>query len=127
METDYRVHGEVPLLLRIGAKSAGLSALHDAHRVDASAFITACNPLSQVTATDLNAAQQRELADEIQRRSLVCIGGIGAQPPNQWAPEPSFLVLGLSLEAAKALGIRFKQNAIVWSGRDAVPQLVLLR
>jgi len=36
-------------------------------------------------------------------------------------------VPGLSLEASKSLGARFEQNAIVWSGADAVPQLILLR
>ena len=28
---------------------------------------------------------------------------------------------------AKALGARLEQNGIVWSGADAVPQLILLR
>jgi hypothetical protein len=35
-------------------------------------------------------------------------------------------VLGLALEAAKSLGRRHEQNAVVWSGPDAVPQLVML-
>ena len=41
--------------------------------------------------------------------------------------EESFLVYGLTLEAAKALGTRLEQNAFIWSGEDAVPQLILLR
>jgi hypothetical protein len=32
----------------------------------------------------------------------------------------------LALEAAKTSGTRMEQNAIVWSGADAVPQLILL-
>jgi len=60
-------------------------------------------------------------------RSLPFIERVGQHPSNRWAPEPSFLVLGLSLEAAKALGSRHEQNAIVWCGIDATPQLVLLR
>jgi hypothetical protein len=35
--------------------------------------------------------------------------------------------LGLSLEAAKALGKKYDQNAVVWCGPDAIPELVLLR
>ena len=31
------------------------------------------------------------------------------------------------LAAAKALGLRYQQNAIVWAGADAVPTLILLR
>jgi hypothetical protein len=37
------------------------------------------------------------------------------------------LILGLSLAAAKVLAQDFEQNAFVWSGADAKPQLVVLR
>jgi hypothetical protein len=37
------------------------------------------------------------------------------------------LILGLDLEAARTLGNRMEQNAIVWIGADAVPELVLLK
>lgn len=33
----------------------------------------------------------------------------------------------MSLGAAKAIGTQFEQDAIVWVGPDAVPQLILLR
>lgn len=36
------------------------------------------------------------------------------------------LVLGLALEAAKSLGNAYEQNAVIWCGADAVPNLVLL-
>ena len=53
--------------------------------------------------------------------------GMGEHPSGQWPGEPSFLILGLPLDAAKQLGARHEQNAIVWCGTDAVPQLILLR
>ncbi len=65
--------------------------------------------------------------EELRLRSLLFIEGVGQHPSNRWPPEPSFLVLDLSLEAAKALGSRHEQNAIVWCGADATPLLVLLR
>jgi hypothetical protein len=40
--------------------------------------------------------------------------------------EPSFLAFGLALEASKTLGKAYEQNAIIWCGADAVPNLVLL-
>jgi hypothetical protein len=52
---------------------------------------------------------------------------MGQHPSNKWPGEEIFLVLGLYFEAAKALGERFGQNAIVWCGIDAVPQLIVLR
>ena len=41
--------------------------------------------------------------------------------------EPSVLVLGLSLEAAKVMGRQYEQDAIVWISTKAVPELVLLQ
>jgi hypothetical protein len=35
--------------------------------------------------------------------------------------------LGISRQQAMDLGDRLEQNAIVWCGPDAVPELVLLR
>jgi len=53
--------------------------------------------------------------------------GIGKHPSNDWPGEDSFLVFGLNLEAARALGARFEQNGFIWSSADGVPQLILLR
>ena len=53
--------------------------------------------------------------------------GLGEHPTNGWPGEASYLIFGLTLEAAKMLGMRLEQNAIVWTGADTVPQLVLLR
>jgi hypothetical protein len=41
--------------------------------------------------------------------------------------EASVGVFGISMENACELGIRYRQNAIIWVGEDATPQLVLLR
>ena len=127
LETDYHVLCEVPLTLNIGVANAGLAALHKTHSVESSAYVTACNPYSQALDDSVNDTRQGVLARELQHRSLSYIEGIGQHPRNGWMGEPSFLVLGLSREAAKALGNRHEQNAIVWCGLDAVPELVLLR
>jgi hypothetical protein len=57
----------------------------------------------------------------------VAIPGIGVHPTGEWRGEPSYLVPGLSRAAAEELGSRFEQNALIWSGADAVPELLLLR
>jgi len=36
-------------------------------------------------------------------------------------------VPGLARAAAQELGRQFQQNAIIWAGADAVPELILLR
>ena len=69
------------------------------------------------------ASRLRQLARHEER----IIEGTGFDPRGTWPEERSFLVLGLDLEASRALGREFKQNAIVWSGSDAIPRLILLR
>jgi hypothetical protein len=127
LETDYRVHGEPGFTLRVGRASAELLAAHKRRRTDCSAFLTACNPFSQPLDAAANAARQAALAKELSSRSLAFLPGVGQHPSNGWPGEDSFLVFGLTLEAAKALGTRLEQNGIIWSGADAVPQLILLR
>ena len=127
LETDYCVHGEPGFTLRVGRASAELLAAHKRRRTDCSAFLTACNPFSQPLDAAANAARQAALAKELSGRSLAFLPGVGQHPSNGWPGEDSFLVFGLTLEAAKALGTRLEQNGIVWSGADAVPQLILLR
>ena len=126
-ETEYRVHGHETFTLKVGEVCPALDAVHKRHRVDCSAYITACNPFSQILDDEANAERHAALGREINQRSLASIEGIGQHPSNQWPGEASHLIFGLTLEAAKTLGTRLEQNAIVWSGADAVPQLILLR
>ncbi|OUL93195.1 DUF3293 domain-containing protein [Paraburkholderia hospita] len=127
LETEYFAFGDAPTTLRVGQVNPELATLHKAHDVDCSAFVTACNPFSQNCSAEFNAASQEALACELKRLGLIAIEGIGKHPSNKWPGEASYLVPGLSLEAAKALGAQYRQNAIIWSADDATPQLVLLR
>jgi hypothetical protein len=126
-ETDYRVFSITPVTLRMAEKNESLLGLYKTNRSDSGAFVTACNPLGQQFSEAENARLQDLLAQELGLRSLSFIAGEGKHPEGDWPGEPSFLVFGLSLEAAKTLGKKLEQNAIVWCGSDAVPQLVLLR
>jgi hypothetical protein len=126
-ETEYRVHGDEPFVLSIGEDCEALAALHRRLRVDCSAYVTAYNPHSKKLDDVANSHRHAELGRDLRRRSLAAFEGIGQHPSNRWPGEVSFLILGLTLEAAKVLGSQLEQNAIVWSGADAIPQLVLLR
>jgi hypothetical protein len=126
-ETPFRVHGNNPFTLRVGEVSTALAAEYERHRVDCSAYITACNPFSKIVDDSENAERHTALSVELDLRNMAFVEGVGQHPSNQWPGEASFLVFGLTLEAAKALGTRLDQNAIIWAGSDAVPQLILLR
>lgn len=125
-QTDYQVYGPVPFSLKIGQPSEPLLQLYKQHRCDCAAFITACNPYSQKLAPAVNAQRHLDLMADLGSRSLTFIKGIGIGQDPAWPGEVSCLILGLALEASRVLGQKFHQNAIVWCGQDAKPELVLL-
>lgn len=75
----------------------------------------------------MNAAAHARLGAELAAAGYRVVEGAGEDPDGRWPAEPSYLVLGMDLEAARELGRRYGQNAIVWAGADAVPELLLLR
>ncbi len=126
-ETEYRVTQADPFVLRVDVPSPELASLYKAKGASCAAFITACNQFSRALSDADNAIRQAGLATELKRRNLNFFDGVGQHPSGDWPGEPSFLVLGLALEAAKSLGKAYEQNAVIWCGPDAVPSLVLLR
>ncbi len=127
LETEYHVLGDSPFVLSIGVASEPLEKLYKQTRTNCAVFITAWNPQSRNVDEATNKTKQAELAKELGQRSLACFDGVGIHPTGGWPKEPGFFVPGLSLEAAKKLGIKYGQNAVVWCGPDAVPELVTLR
>jgi hypothetical protein len=126
LETNYQVFSTPPFTLKISQPSEPLANLFLQHKANCAAFITACNPFSSKLGNAANVARQSELAKELMQRELNIIEGEGRHPSGEWV-EPSYLVLGLSLKETKELGRYYEQNAVVWCGNDAVPELVLLR
>jgi hypothetical protein len=125
--TEFRVFGAHPFTLRIGTFSPELDAAFRRWGVSSAAFITAWNPRGEAYAADANAALQASLVEAIAAMGLQSLSGIGVDPTGDWPGEESLLVLGLDQVAASSLGAAFEQNAIVWVGQDANPQLILLR
>jgi hypothetical protein len=126
-ETDYCVFGDKEFILKIGHLNSDLLEAHNQHSVECSAFITAWNPYSQDFDDAQNSKLNVDLAAELTTRGLNFIDGIGQHPSGAWPGEKSFLIFGLSLESAKSLGDRYKQNGLIWSGADGVPQLIMLK
>ena len=124
-ETEYRVLGDAGFVLRINQFSAALAAAHATHDCASSVFITACNPHSVQLPEDQNLARQHALRELLRAQRQTFVEGIGQHPDGHWPGEPSLLVFGLNLEQARTLGQRFSQNAIVWAGHAAIPQLIL--
>jgi hypothetical protein len=126
-ETHYKVYAEYELVLLIGQSNSDLANLHRRFAVDCCAFITACNPYSRALSAERNKIRQQNLATDLLSRQVSFLEGLGVHPSNGWEGEPSFLIFGVTLEDARDMGHALEQNAIVWAGSDATPQLILLR
>lgn len=127
LAANYRVDGEPGFTMRIGEPCPALAALHAREGVDCCAFISACNPQGDASTSQLNGERQAAFARMLGARGLTYLTGAGCDPEDQWQAEPSYLVLGTSLEQSRAIGRELDQNAIVWCGPDCVPMLILLR
>ena len=125
--THFRVTGvPEPFVLWVGQRSDELAALHAAYRVGCSAFMTAWNPRSKQQPEAVNHAAQAQMVAELEAAGYRCLVGIGEDPSGQWPAEESVLVPGIGRAEAEQVGGRFGQNAIVWTGTEAVPELVML-
>ena len=112
--------------LRIDEHSPELAALLRSASTRCAAYLTACNPFSVVATHTENERANRALREAVQQYGVTVIAGTGRDARSTWE-EPSFLALGLGIEDARRLGVRFRQNAMVWSDGDAIPRLILLR
>lgn len=127
LAADYQVLADDPFTLTIDRPSPELARRLAEHHCAGAAFLTAWNPLGEPAAAANNHAAQEALRAEIAARQLPYFEGAGQDPAGRWPGEPSLLVFGISLESARELAERFRQNAFVYAGRDAVPRLILLR
>lgn len=127
-ETDYRVVADdCDLVLNIGQRSDELASHYALTGKYQATFITAENPFSRAATEEENAASQAALYQDLFATGAVIKEGAGQGKDPAWPAEASFLAIGVSRQEACELGRRYSQNAIVWIGPEAVPELVLLR
>lgn len=126
-DTEYRVFGPSPFVLRVGQVSTELLAAQRRHAVACSAFVTACNPHGCELPATRNAARQARLRGQLVACGLTFLPGLGQHPDNGWPGEDSFLVFGMALADAQALAASWEQNALLWASADAIPELIVLR
>lgn len=125
--TDFRVLEPQEFTLRVGQRSAELQSLYVDMGVTCAGYLTAWNPFSKEASELENENAQQQLLRQLSLEGFPALNALGIDPSGDWPGEESLFVPGLSLDRAKLLGSKFGQNAIVWVGPDAMPQLVLLR
>ncbi len=90
------------------------------------AFITACNPLSNMISEYENTKRMVALEKELIHRNFKYYSGIGEPDNEDWQAEESFLIVNITLDEAKQLALQFEQNAFVFGSVNEVAELVWL-
>jgi len=123
--TSYRVRtpgGE--LLLRVDHQAPALGELLHECGASGAALLTAFNPGGRRAPPLRNRQAQHRLRRELAALALPVLPGCNEDPRGLWPVEPSLLVPGLQLQAARTIAARYGQLAFLWSGCDATPRLI---
>lgn len=125
---EYRVEACLAAFrFRVQVHSPELAVLLAQTQQRCAVFITAHNPFSEPQSSAENQTANARLRLRLVELTSYLYPAAGTDPRGKWPPEPGYLALGVPLPAARRIGREFRQNAIVWSGANAVPELVLLR
>ena len=123
LRTTFRVF-EPAIDIQVGKINADLNDLLEKNQQEEWAFITAWNPYSQNLSENENVQRHAALTKDLELYTCYDGEGVGEDPA--WKPERSLLILGISRIDASALGVKYKQNAIVMGSKRSVAELVVL-
>ncbi|MTB51490.1 DUF3293 domain-containing protein [Lewinella sp. W8] len=112
--------------LKIGHPAPKLDAWLRAHGHSHYAFITPCNPRSQVISDEKNTERLNELRDLLNMFRLDFLPATGRDPQGEWPDEPGFLVFDIPLSVLHDVARGYEQNAVVEGRLRGVPLLVWL-
>jgi hypothetical protein len=112
------------ICMRVGQSNPAVDALLELHGVTTWAYVTACNPGSQIQSDVENGRANAKLLRDVQKQGLPHFPGAGVSDDSKWPEEPSMLILGISREAAGQLGRAHGQKAVV-IGRLGEPSEML--
>lgn len=128
IEAQYRIGTPAEsITLRIDQYSAPLAQFLAASNQSRAAVISAYNPYSELLSDEENLAAHEMLRESLMRHAYPVTESLNIDPAGAWPAEKSFFISGIDLNTAKSLGQQFRQNAIVWIDRNAIPLLILLR
>jgi len=125
--TEYRVLPPYAFTLRIGARSDALLDLYRSVETREAAYLTAWTPFSVTASDEQNHRAQALLVERLTSIGVTALPGLGIDPASSLPGEESVLALGLQRDMAIRIAQDFDQNALVWIGPDAIPELILLQ
>ncbi len=126
LRTDYCIPSHSVRPFRVGAIDQGQLDWLEAQDTRTFAFITAWNPQSKMYSDKYNRLKNKQLAATLNRVAPLFLSGANNADDSLWPPEESFWAPGISRTTAVTLGRRYRQNAIVWWEKGALPELLWL-
>ncbi len=123
LTTEYHV-SDPTLTIRINHLHPDLDKFLERVGCTVWAYITSYNPASHVISDEENITRHQMLVEDLSR--YTCFEGHGVGEDPEWKPERSLLVLDIDQDAAKAIGKKYGQNAIVVGNAGEAATLVLL-
>lgn len=124
LNTRFEVDGKFTLQPRI--RSVEIEGLFSEKNHQSASCITAFNPASKVCSDEENLSFHEKLIREVESMCVQFLPMLGRCPRGKWKNENGLLLLGVSLNQAKELGRKFNQNAIVFVGRDCIPEIYVI-
>lgn len=122
LNTTYEVY-EPNIRIRIGELNEELEKLLIEYGEYSWMFITAHNPGSRKLSDKENSERNSSLLADLD--SYMVFKGRGIGDTENWDPEESYFVLGITLSDATNLAKKYGQNAIVFGRIRGLPELVL--
>jgi hypothetical protein len=123
LNTTYQLD-DLNIKIRIGQIDERLEGFLEEHGCNEWAFITAYNPRSVELSDDENSKRHQELKKDVSCLTFFEGQGVGEDPT--WKPERSLLILGLSRQSAKELGLKYGQNAVVIGKKGISAELLII-
>lgn len=124
-QTDYSfTDGNYSIVIRLDEKNPELLSYLKKKAITSWAYITAWNPLSFKQTDDFNQSQQQHLLECIKDYNKH--KGEGKGRDGNWPGEESYFVANIDREEASILGLDFGQVAILVSGKNLEPELLIL-
>jgi len=120
-ETTYSVP-ELDINIRFDEENKKLHQFLENSSKSSWVFITAWNPKSKLLSEKENYKRNRSLKKDL--RHWKFYNGIGIPDENEWSPEKSFFVLGISKSEADRLAKKYGQNAYVYGTKEIEVQLI---
>jgi hypothetical protein len=121
LETNYIIHLQGEIVLRIGEIPADLMA--QIPLLETWAFITAWNPLPDILSKAENELRNAALQNHLIDHSYTVHNGIGVSKDQTWSEE-SFFIENISLKDARQASAKFGQLAFVYGDRETGNRLI---